>query len=74
MNANRQSADYLNASAEWAAYQSALSAGYALVHGNPDHTKMFACVSSPDAPTTPIRPLRTLSTPLLRLLTQGEAD
>lgn len=48
MNANRQSADYLNASAEWAAYQSALSAGYALVHGNPDHTKMFACVSSPD--------------------------
>lgn len=48
MNANRQSADYLNASAEWAAYQSALSAGYALVHGNPDHTKMFASVSAPD--------------------------
>ena len=49
MNANRQRADYAaDADAEWTAYRNALSAGYALIHGNPDHTKMFANVTAPD--------------------------
>lgn len=49
MGANRQRADYLDsADAEWAAYQAAVSAGYALLHGNPDHSKMFANVAAPD--------------------------
>lgn len=49
MSANRQKGDYLDtATAEWDAYQAALSAGYALLHGNPDHTKMFADVNNKD--------------------------
>lgn len=49
MGANRQRADYLDtADAEWTAYQNAVSAGYALLHGNPDHSKMFADVTAPD--------------------------
>lgn len=49
MGANRQRADYLDsADAEWAAYQDAVSAGYALLHGNPDHSKMFANPAVPD--------------------------
>lgn len=49
MGANRQRADYLDsADAEWNAYQDAVSAGYALLHGNPDHSKMFANVAAPD--------------------------
>lgn len=49
MGANRQRADYLDsADAEWTAYQNAVSAGYALLHGNPDHSKMFADVNAPD--------------------------
>ncbi len=42
MNANRQRADYADdADAEWTAYLNAVSAGFALIHGNPDHAKMF---------------------------------
>ncbi len=49
MDENRQRGDYLaTADAEWEAYQSAVSAGYALVQGNPDHSKMFADVNNPD--------------------------
>lgn len=49
MNANRQREDYLDsATAEWNAYQAAISAGYALTQGNPDHTKMFADVNNKD--------------------------
>ncbi|MBQ8209353.1 MAG: hypothetical protein IJZ35_02080 [Clostridia bacterium] len=49
MGANRQRADYLDtADAEWTAYQTAVSEGYALLHGNPDHSKMFADVTAPD--------------------------
>lgn len=49
MGANRQRADYLDsADAEWSAYQAAVSAGYALLHGNPDHSKMFANPADPD--------------------------
>lgn len=40
-SADRQYADYADASAEWAAYQSILKDAYALVDGNPDHAKMF---------------------------------
>lgn len=40
-SADRQYADYADASAEWAAYQSILKDAYALVDGNPDHSKMF---------------------------------
>ncbi len=49
MGANRQRADYLDtADAEWTAYQTAVSEGYALLHGNPNHSKMFADVTAPD--------------------------
>lgn len=48
MDKNRQYSDYANADTEWAAYQNAVSAGYALLQGNPDHTKMFADVNAPD--------------------------
>lgn len=48
MGRNRQYSDYANADAEWAAYQNAVSAGFALLQGNPDHTKMFANVNAPD--------------------------
>lgn len=49
MDANRQRTDFTDdATAEWTAYQNAVSAGYALLHGNPDHSKMFANVSAPD--------------------------
>ena len=49
MDANRQRTDFADdATAEWTAYQNAVSAGYALLHGNPDHSKMFANVSAPD--------------------------
>lgn len=48
MDENRQYSDYANADTEWAAYQNAVSAGFALLQGNPDHTKMFANVSAPD--------------------------
>ncbi len=42
MSANRQRVDYAtDADAEWTAYQNAVSAGYALLNGNPDHSKMF---------------------------------
>lgn len=40
-SADRQYADYADASAEWTAYQSILKDAYALVDGNPDHAKMF---------------------------------
>lgn len=46
MDENRQYSDYANADTEWAAYQSAVSAGYALLQGNPDHTKMFTDVNA----------------------------
>ncbi len=46
-NANRQRVDYAaDADAEWAAYQSAVSAGYELLQGNPDHSKMFDDVNA----------------------------
>ena len=49
MNANRQRIDFAtDADAEWTAYQNAVSAGYALIQGNPDHSKMFADVTNPD--------------------------
>ena len=49
MDANRQRTDFADdATSEWTAYQNAVSAGYALLHGNPDHSKMFANVSAPD--------------------------
>lgn len=49
MGANRQRADYAeDADAEWTAYRNALNSGYTLIHGNPDHTKMFANVTAPD--------------------------
>lgn len=48
MDENRQYSDYANADTEWAAYQNAVSAGFALLQGNPDHTKMFANVNAPD--------------------------
>lgn len=48
MGRNRQYSDYANADTEWAAYQNAVSAGFALLQGNPDHTKMFANVNAPD--------------------------
>lgn len=49
MGANRQRTDFADdATAEWTAYQNAVSAGYALLHGNPDHSKMFADVTAPD--------------------------
>lgn len=47
MRANRQRVDYAaNADAEWNAYLAAVSAGYALIQGNPDHTKMFTDVDT----------------------------
>ncbi len=46
MDKNRQYSDYANADTEWAAYQNAVSAGYALLQGNPDHTKMFTDVNT----------------------------
>lgn len=46
MDENRQYSDYANADTEWAAYQNAVSAGYALLQGNPDHTKMFTDVNA----------------------------
>ncbi len=47
MAENRQRADYAaDADAEWNAYLAAVSAGYALLDGNPDHTKMFTDVDT----------------------------
>ncbi len=41
--ANRQRVDYAeDATTEWNAYLAAVSDGYALLNGNPDHTKMFS--------------------------------
>lgn len=41
--ANRQRVDYTaDATTEWNAYLAAVSDGYALLNGNPDHTKMFS--------------------------------
>ncbi len=49
MSTNRQRIDFAaDADAEWTAYQNAVSAGYALIQGNPDHSKMFADVTNPD--------------------------
>lgn len=48
MNANRQEANYANATDEWAAYQNAVMAGFELLHGKPDHSKMFANLEQPD--------------------------
>lgn len=49
MGANRQRKDYLDsADNEWTDYENAVRAGYALLHGNPDHTKMFANEAAPD--------------------------
>lgn len=49
MAANRQRGDYLDtATAEWNAYWQKITEGYALLHGNPDHTKMFADVNNKD--------------------------
>ncbi len=46
MRANRQRVDYVDgADDEWTAYQNAVSAGYALLNGNPDHSKMFVDAS-----------------------------
>lgn len=42
MSTNRQRVDYADdANTEWNNYLAAVSAGYALIHGNPDHDKMF---------------------------------
>lgn len=49
MSTNRQRIDFAaDADAEWTAYQNAVSAGFALMDGNPDHSKMFADVNNPD--------------------------
>ncbi len=49
MAANRQRGDYLDsATAEWNTYWQKITEGYALLHGNPDHTKMFADVNNKD--------------------------
>lgn len=41
--ANRQRVDYTaDATTEWNAYLAAVADGYALLNGNPDHTKMFS--------------------------------
>lgn len=49
MSTNRQRIDFAtDADAEWTAYQNAVSSGYALIQGNPDHSKMFADVTNPD--------------------------
>lgn len=48
MSSNRQQVNYANATDEWNAYQAAVKAGYALLHGNVDHSKMFADVTNPD--------------------------
>ncbi len=49
MSTNRQRIDFASdADAEWTAYQNAVSAGFALIQGNPDHSKMFADVTNPD--------------------------
>lgn len=49
MAANRQRGDYLDsATAEWNTYWQKIAEGYALLHGNPDHTKMFADVNNKD--------------------------
>ena len=45
MNENRQRIDYAaDATTEWTNYQNAVSAGFALLQGNPDHDKMFTDV------------------------------
>lgn len=47
MGANRQRVDYAtDADAEWNAYLAAVADGYALINGNPDHTKMFTDVNA----------------------------
>lgn len=47
MGANRQRVDYAtDADAEWNAYLAAVADGYALIDGNPDHTKMFTDVNA----------------------------
>lgn len=46
MDENRQYSDYANADAEWSAYQTAVSNGYALLQGNPDHNAMFTDVNA----------------------------
>lgn len=49
MAANRQRGDYLDsATEEWNTYWQKITEGYALLHGNPDHTKMFADVNNKD--------------------------
>lgn len=46
MNENRQRIDYAaDADTEWNNYLSAVSAGFALLQGNPDHSKMFDNIS-----------------------------
>lgn len=47
MDANRQRVDFADdATTEWDNYLAALSAGYALIDGNPDHDKMFTDVDA----------------------------
>ncbi len=47
MGANRQRVDFADdATAEWNAYLAAVADGYALINGNPDHTKMFTDVNT----------------------------
>ncbi len=47
MAENRQRVDYAaDATTEWNNYLAAVSAGYALLDGNPDHTKMFTDVNA----------------------------
>lgn len=47
MNENRQRIDYAaDATTEWTNYQNAVSAGFVLLQGNPDHDKMFTDVDS----------------------------
>lgn len=47
MGANRQRVDFADdATAEWNAYLAAVADGYALINGNPDHTKMFTDINN----------------------------
>lgn len=47
MGANRQRVDFADgATAEWNAYLAAVADGYALINGNPDHTKMFTDINA----------------------------
>lgn len=46
MSENRQKSDYADAQTEWDTYIAALFAGYELLDGNPDQTKMFDDVNA----------------------------